>query len=47
MPLRVLVVDDSSFFQHRLKEIINEHPDLKVVGIASNGREAVDKADDL
>ena len=47
MPLRVLVVDDSSFFQHRLKEIINEHPDLKVVGIASNGREAVDKADSL
>ncbi len=47
MPLRVLVVDDSSFFQHRLKEIINEHPDLKVVGIASNGREAVEKADDL
>ncbi len=47
MPLRVLVVDDSSFFQHRLKEIINEHPDLKVVGIASNGREAVEKAEDL
>lgn len=47
MPLRVLVVDDSSFFQHRLKEIINEHPDLKVVGIASNGREAVEKAQDL
>jgi two-component system, chemotaxis family, protein-glutamate methylesterase/glutaminase len=47
MPLRVLVVDDSSFFQHRLKEIINEHPDLKVVGIATNGREAVEKAEDL
>ncbi len=47
MTIRVLVVDDSSFFQHRLKEIINEHPELKVVGIASNGREAVDKAKDL
>ena len=47
MPIRVLVVDDSSFFQHRLKEIINEHPELKVIGIASNGREAVDKAKDL
>ena len=47
MPLRVLVVDDSSFFQHRLKEIINEHPDLKVIGIASNGREAIEKADNL
>src|SRR5690606_4384835 len=47
MPVRVLVVDDSNFFQHRLKEIINEHPDLKVVGIASNGREAIDKAAEL
>lgn len=47
MPVRVLVVDDSNFFQHRLKEIINEHPDLKVIGIASNGREAVEKAAEL
>lgn len=47
MPFRVLVVDDSNFFQHRLKDIINEHPELKVVGIASNGREAIDKAAEL
>src|SRR5690554_5013222 len=47
MPLKVLIVDDSSFFQARLKEIINQHPQLKVVGIASNGREAVDKAAEL
>ncbi|RYY76054.1 MAG: chemotaxis response regulator protein-glutamate methylesterase [Gammaproteobacteria bacterium] len=47
MPFRVLVVDDSNFFQHRLKEIINEHPELKVVGIASNGREAIEKAEHL
>ncbi len=47
MPVRVLVVDDSNFFQHRLKDIINEHPDLKVIGIASNGREAVEKAAEL
>ncbi|MET0356929.1 MAG: chemotaxis response regulator protein-glutamate methylesterase [Cellvibrio sp.] len=47
MPLRVLVVDDSNFFQHRLKDIINEHSELKVVGIASNGREAIEKADNL
>src|SRR6187402_1617371 len=47
MPFRVLVVDDSSFFQHRLKDIINENPELKVIGIASNGREAVDKAKEL
>lgn len=47
MPLKVLVVDDSHFFQARLKEIINRHPQLEVVGIASNGREAVDKAASL
>lgn len=47
MPLRVLVVDDSHFFQLRLKEIINQHPDLQVCGIASNGREAVEKATEL
>jgi two-component system chemotaxis response regulator CheB len=47
MPIRVLVVDDSNFFQHRLKDMINEHPELKVVGIASNGREAIDKAAEL
>src|SRR6187551_1705588 len=47
MPVRVLVVDDSNFFQHRLKDIINEHPDLKVIGVASNGREAVEKAAEL
>lgn len=47
MPIRVLVVDDSQFFQRQLKDIINENPELKVVGIASNGREAVEKAADL
>ncbi|MFL0802249.1 MAG: chemotaxis response regulator protein-glutamate methylesterase [Agarilytica sp.] len=44
MPYSVLVVDDSNFFQTRLKEIINESPDLNVTGIASNGQEAIDMA---
>lgn len=47
MPIKVLVVDDSNFFQQRLKEIIDEHPDLSVVGIAANGREAIEKAESL
>lgn len=47
MSYKVLVVDDSSFFQHRLKEIIDEHPDLKVAGIAANGQEAVELAKKL
>lgn len=43
MPIRVLVVDDSNFFQQRLRDIIDRHPDLSVVGLASNGQEALDK----
>ena len=43
MPYRVLIVDDSAFFQTRLKDIINEHPELEVVGIAGNGQEAIEK----
>lgn len=38
------MVDDSNFFLQRLKEMINQHPLLEVVGIANNGRDAVEKA---
>jgi len=41
--LKVLVVDDSGFFRQRLKDMIGRHPELTVVGSASNGREAVEK----
>ncbi len=44
MPYSVLIVDDSNFFQTRLRDIIDECPDLKVVGLASNGQEAIDMA---
>lgn len=44
MTIKVLVVDDSLFFQQRLREIISEHPELQVVGVATNGREAVEMA---
>ncbi|WP_347330230.1 protein-glutamate methylesterase/protein-glutamine glutaminase [Marinimicrobium locisalis] len=47
MPLRVLVVDDSNFFRQRLKEMIDQHPDLTVAGTATNGREAVEQARSL
>jgi two-component system chemotaxis response regulator CheB len=47
MPINVLIVDDSNFFQHRLKEIINAHSELNVVGVAANGREAVEMAQSL
>lgn len=40
-PVRVLIVDDSGFFRRRLSEIIASDPRLEVVGMASNGLEAI------
>jgi len=44
MPISVLIVDDSSFFRVRIRGLINSHPQLNVIGEATNGREAVEKA---
>lgn len=44
MAVKVLVVNDSSFFRRRVSEIINQDPSLEVIDTAQNGREAVDKA---
>ena len=41
MSVRVLVVDDSGFFRRRVIEILNEHPQLEVIGSAANGEEAI------
>ncbi len=42
MATKVLIVDDSSFFRKRLKEIIESDPTMQVVGEAKDGREGVD-----
>ena len=47
MAIRVLVVDDSSFFRRRVSEIINSESRLEVIGVATNGKEAVEKALEL
>lgn len=44
MAVKVLVVDDSSFFRRRVSEIISQDPMLTVIDTAQDGREAVDKA---
>lgn len=44
MTIRVLIVDDSSFFRRRLTEILNSDPQLQVIDTAVDGREAVTKA---
>ncbi|MDC0611707.1 chemotaxis response regulator protein-glutamate methylesterase [Vibrio sp.] len=47
MAIRVLVVDDSSFFRRRVSEIINSESRLEVIDVATNGKEAVEKAKSL
>lgn len=44
MSVRVLVVDDSAFFRKRVSEILGTVAEVEVVGAASNGREALEKA---
>ncbi|WP_263261063.1 chemotaxis response regulator protein-glutamate methylesterase [Pseudomonas sp. RIT-PI-S] len=44
MAVTVLVVDDSGFFRRRLSEILSQDSNIKVVGTATNGREAIDQA---
>lgn len=41
MVFKVLVVDDSTFYRRRVKEILNDDRELEVVGEARNGREAI------
>ncbi len=47
MALEVLIVDDSTFFQRQLSDIINENPKLHVAGVACNGQDAIDKVKKL
>ena len=47
MAVKVLVVDDSSFFRRRVSEILEQDSNIQVIGFAVNGREAVDKAREL
>lgn len=47
MSIKVLVVDDSSFFRRRLTEILAGDMEITVIGTANNGKEAVEKAMEL
>ncbi len=43
-PIRVLVVDDHALFRRGLEMVLTEEPDIELVGEASDGAEAVEKA---
>ncbi|GAB6040241.1 protein-glutamate methylesterase/protein-glutamine glutaminase [Endothiovibrio diazotrophicus] len=47
MTVRVLVVDDSGFFRRRLSEILNADPRLEVIGAAVDGKDALEKTQQL
>jgi two-component system, NarL family, nitrate/nitrite response regulator NarL len=42
--LRILLVDDHAEMIDALREILHEHPELRVIGNASNGLEAISRA---
>lgn len=44
MTVKVLVVDDSSFFRNRIQEALGSDSRIEIVGLAEDGREAVAKA---
>src|SRR3954462_8348797 len=43
-PIRVLVVDDHALFRRGLEMVLEQEPDIDVVGEAEDGAEAVHKA---
>lgn len=47
MAVRVLVVDDSSFFRKLVSEILSGDAHIEVVGTAINGADAIDKVEKL
>ncbi|WP_420599289.1 protein-glutamate methylesterase/protein-glutamine glutaminase [Neptuniibacter sp.] len=44
MPVKVLIVDDSGFFRHRISDLLSGDSRISVVGSAQNGREAIEQA---
>jgi two-component system chemotaxis response regulator CheB len=41
--LRVLIVDDSAFFRNRISTALSQADDIEIVGIAADGREAIER----
>ncbi len=47
MPIRVLVVDDSTFIRKALTDILKRDKDIQIVGEARDGEEAIEKVKSL
>ncbi len=46
-PIRVMLVDDHMLFRRGVAELLRDQPDFEVVGEASNGLEAIERAREL
>ncbi len=47
MAVKILVVDDSTFAQQIITDLLNSDPDIEVIGVAHNGSEALEKINSL
>ena len=45
--VRMLVVDDSTLFRKVVRDVVASHPAVEVVGVASDGRQALEKIEQL
>ncbi|MEA1979584.1 MAG: chemotaxis response regulator protein-glutamate methylesterase [candidate division Zixibacteria bacterium] len=45
--IRILIVDDSAFMRKAISMMLEEDPQIKIIGTARNGKEGVDKALEL
>lgn len=41
--VKVLIVDDSALIRRILKDTLEKHPEIEVIGLAENGKEAIEK----
>ncbi len=47
MTVKVLIVDDSGFFRRRIRTVLEQDPEIEVVGEAANGKEAIERTAEL
>ncbi len=47
MKKKILIVDDSAFMRKLIRDFLSAHPSLEVVGIARNGKDAIQKVKSL
>ena len=47
MPIRILIADDHQLLREGIRNFLSLEPDFEIIGEASNGEEAVTKAEAL